>query len=66
MRELLNWDLKIDHFTVHASGTSRHNKLLRHCEICQALISRYQIWNLDTWRDMHFVLVCLMTAVYEG
>jgi hypothetical protein len=32
--------------------------------ICQALVCRYQKWNLGTWRDMNFVLVCLMTAVH--
>lgn len=62
-RCLLNWDLKMDQFTVHASETSHHNKLPRHCGICQALVFRYQKWNLDTGRDTHFVLVCLMTAV---
>jgi len=54
----------MDQVTVHASEISRHNKLPKHCGICQALVCRYQKWNLDTWRDVHFVLVCLLTAVH--
>lgn len=69
-RCLLNWDLKKGLiFGTCFWNSSCHNKLPRHCgnltsEICQALVCRYQKWNLDVWHDMHFVLVWLMTAVH--